>query len=125
MLDLKKTVADKKTNLKELDQHEQKYVEELDAALQQYRDIKLEAANFDSGELMATRMDIRPVKEQSAIEKLREAYGKQYNFDIMLEAKRDVAELLHEESPKRSVLELIQKPQEKSVPQKAAQREER
>lgn len=125
MADLKKTVTDKKTNLKELNQHEQKYVEELDAALQQYRDIKLEAANFDSGKLMAMQMDIRPKKEQSAIEKLREAYGIQYDHDIMLEAEHDVKELLQEESGKRSVLEFVQKTQEKSVLQKTAYQEER
>lgn len=123
--DLKKNVVDRKKKLKELDQHEQKYVSELDSALQQYRDIKQEIENFDSGELMEAQLNIRSEKERIAIEKLQEAYGKQYDSDIMLEAKHDVAELLHEESGKHSVLEFVQKPQEKFAPQKTAHREER
>ena len=125
MGDVKKDIAAMEAALKKLDEQESKYAADLESALQQHRDLEAQAAEFDSGELKKSQLDIRPKKEQSAIEKLRKAYGKQYDSDIMVKAKHDVAKLLQEESKKHSVLEFIQKPQKKSVPHRAEQKQER
>lgn len=105
--DFKKDLASKKKNLLDLEDHEQKYSSELDTALQQYHLLESQAQDFDSEGLQKARLSLRPEKENTAAQKLREAYAGQYDPAIMSEAKQDISELLNEENKKRSVLGFI------------------
>ena len=78
-----------------------------------------QAQDFDSAELQNARLSLRPEKENSAAQKLQEAYAGQYDPAIISEAKRDISELLHEEIKKNSVLELNQKVQATQQAKKA------
>ena len=91
---VKMDVSAMEANLAKLEQQEQKYTAELDAALAEYSELKAQAADFDSDELAMAQLEIRPQKEASAESKIQAAYGDKYDFWTMIGAKRDVAELL-------------------------------
>ena len=96
----------------DLEQHEQKYTSELNTALQQCHHLEGQAQDVDSVELQKAQLSLRPEKENSTVQKLREAYAGQYDPAIMSEAKQDISKLLNEEIEKNSVLEFIRKPTE-------------
>lgn len=63
------------------------------------------AENFYFGKksgLMDARLAVREEKERSAIDKVKAAYGEKYDPMMMHDSKRDVADLLHEETEVRS-----------------------
>jgi hypothetical protein len=110
---VKKDVSAMEANLAKLEQQEQKYTAELDAALAEYSKLKAQAADFDSDELAMAQLEIRPQKEASAESKIQAAYGDKYDFWTMIGAKRDVAEMLGEEEPRSIMERLRRKEQEK------------
>ena len=108
-------------NLEKLEQQEQKYTAELNAALAEYNDLKARAADFDPDELAMAQLEFRSQKEASAESKIQAAYGDKYDFWTMIDAKRDVAELLGEEEPRSFLERLRRKEQEKERAQRDQQ----
>jgi len=51
-------------NLAKLEQQEQKYTAELNAALAEYNGLKAQAVGFDPDELAMAQLEIRPQKER-------------------------------------------------------------
>ncbi len=117
---VKKDVSAMEANLEKLEQQEQKYTAELNAALAEYNELKTQAADFDPDELVMAQLEIRPQKEASAENKIQSAYGDKYDFWTMIGAKRDVAELLGEEDPRS----LIQRLRRKELEKERAQRDQ-
>ena len=105
---MKKDISAMEANLARLEQQEQKYTAELNAALAEYNELKAQSAEFDSDELAMAQLDIRPQKEASAESRVQAAYGDKYDFWMMIGAKRDVAETLGEEEP-RSIRERLRR----------------
>ncbi len=105
---VKKDVSAMEANLAKLEQQEQKYTAELDAALAEYSELKAQAADFDSDELAMAQLEIRPQKEATAESKIQAAYGDKYDFWTMIGAKREVSEMLGEEEP-RSIRERLRR----------------
>ena len=105
---VKKDISAMEANLERLEQQEQKYTAELNAALTEYNELKAQEADFDPDELAMGQLEIRPQKEASAESKIQTAYGDKYDFWTMVGAKREVAELLGEEEP-RSVRERLRR----------------
>jgi hypothetical protein len=68
---------------------------------------------MDTAELGNARTALRQDKKQNAIDKLKTAYGKQYDYSCIQQAERDVAEMLGEEveapSIRRQLRELSNK----------------
>ena len=118
---VKKDVSAMEANLVKLEQQEQKYTAELNAALAEYNDLKARAADFDLDELAMAQLVIRPQKEASAESKIQSAYGDKYDFWTMIGAKRDVAELLGEEEPRSLMERLRRKEREKESAQRDQQ----
>ena len=116
---VRKDVAAIEENLKKLEQQEQKYTDELNAALAEYSELKAQAADFDPDELAMAQLEIHPQKEASAESKIQAAYGDKYDFWTMVGAKRDVAELLGEEEP-RSIRERLRR---KEIEKQRAERQ--
>ena len=108
-----KDISAMEANLAKLEQQEQKYTAELDAALAEYSELKAQAADFDSDELAMAQLEIRSQKEASAESKIQAAYVDKYDFWTMIGAKRDVAEMLGEEEPRSIMERLRRKEQEK------------
>jgi hypothetical protein len=116
-------------NLARLEQQEQKYTAELNAALAEYNELKARAADFDPDELAMAQLDIRPQKEASAESRIQAAYGDKYDFWTMIGVKRNVAEMLGEEEP-RSIRERLrrkeyekQRAERKDTPQPKKQKD--
>ena len=109
---VKKDISTMEAALKKLSQQEEKYTAELNDALRQYADLKEQAAEFDPDELQNARLALRPAMERSAVERVQSAYGDKYNPLIMYDSKRDVTDLLHEETEARSVREHLRQKQQ-------------
>lgn len=108
---VKKDVSTIETALKKLFQQEEKYTAELNDALQQYAELKLQSAEFDSDELQDARLALRPAMERSAVDRVQSAYGNNYDPLMMHDSKLDVANLLHEEAEVRSIRERLRQKQ--------------
>lgn len=115
---VKKDIVAMENALKKLEVQEAKYSAELDAALKDYSELKKQASEFDTGELMEARLSIRSDRERAAITRVQDAYGEKYDPLIMFDSKRDVANLLHEEAETRSVREFLR---QKQRPQRTQQ----
>lgn len=105
---VKKDIYAMEANLARLEQQEQNYTAELNAALAEYKELKAQTADFDPDELAMAQLAIRPQKEASAESRVQVAYGDKFDFWTMISAKRDVAELLGEEEP-RSIRERLRR----------------
>ena len=120
MSDVKKDIAAMEAALKKLDEQESKYATELESALQQYRELEAQAAEYDAEELNDARLELRPNMDRSTVSSIQTAYDTQYSPFTMAEAKRDVSNMLdeYEEEP-RSVRERLRNhQQEQTAPRK-------
>ena len=104
---VKKDISAVEAALKKLSQQEEKYTAELNDALQQYADLAEQAAEFDPDKLQDARLALRPAMERSAVDRVQSAYGDKYNPLIMCDSKRDVADLMNEETEAQSVRKLL------------------
>ena len=108
---VKKDISTMQAALKKLAQQEEKYTAELNDALQQYADLKTQSAEFDPDELQDARLDLRPAMERSVVDRVQSAYDAKYDPLMMHDSKRDVANLLNEETGARSVRNLLRQTQ--------------
>ena len=103
---VRKKVALMEANLKELDEQEQKYSAELDAALVKYAELKNKGEQFDQVELYDTWQELRPEMEQAAVRRVQERYGDKYNSFVMADSKRDVSRHLDEYAESRKIRQI-------------------
>ena len=96
MGDVKKDIAAMEAVLKKLDEQESKYSAELESALQQYRELEAQAAEFDVAELNDARLELRPGMDCSTVTRIQTAYDTRYSPFTMAEARRDVSNMLVE-----------------------------
>ena len=111
---LKKELSKSETDLKKLEEHEAWYAVELDAALKQYAELQKQAAEFEPLELYQARQSLRSDKEQSAIRRVQNTYGKAYNSMTMFDAKRETANLLGEEAESRSLRDRLRQKEQQA-----------
>lgn len=116
--EVKKSVAAMERNLERLTQQEEKYVAELDTTLIQFTELKEQEKEVDYVALFEQRAVLRPDTIQDVTSKLKMAYGEKFVPIILSDSKRDVAELLGEETEIRSIHEDLQKKQEQKVERK-------
>lgn len=114
----KKEIATLEGAPQKISEQEVKYSAELNEALKQYAELKEQAGGMDAAELMDARLAVREEKERSAVDCVKSAYGEKYDPMLMHDSKRDVANLLHEESDTRSVREFIRRKQQQQSQQK-------
>ena len=113
--EVRKSVAAMERNLERLTQQEEKYVAELDTALIQFTELKEQEKEVDYIALFEQRAVLRPDTIQAVTYKLKMAYGEKFAPIILADSKRDVAELLGEETEVRSIHEDLQKKHEQEV----------
>ena len=92
----RKDIAVLESNLQKLDEQEQKYSAELDAALHKYAEAKAQAADLDPVELYEARQAIQSGYEAAANEKLAQAYGNKYSPLRWMDAKQAQARLTND-----------------------------
>ena len=111
--EVKKSVAAMEENLKRLTKQEEKYVAELEDALKQFSELREQAKNVDSAELLEQRAALQSDKIQAATSKIKAAYGEKFDPLMMHDSKRDIANLLHEEAETRSIREHLHQTQQR------------
>ena len=112
-----KDIAAMEAGLKKLETQEQKYSAELDKALDEYAELKAQAADFDPVELYEARQAIRPAQEKAAEQQLEDALQKKPSFSLLLNAKQETSRLLKEDTEERQVRQMLIRRQ-RSDPQK-------
>ena len=116
--EVKKSVAAMEENLKRLTKQEEKYAAELEDALKQFSELREQAKNVDSAELLEQRAALQSDKIQAATSKIKSAYGEKFDPLILFDSKRDVSELLGEKTEVQSVREHLQKKQKQTAERK-------
>ena len=85
----------------------------------QYRELK---DNLSPEELTAVQEERSHIREdgiKGVIQKLRDTFGKHYNYDLFKEAETDVSKELNEKShPKKSIRQQVRRKQQKFIPYK-------
>ena len=75
---------------------EARYSVDLDDAAEELHDLEIRAAGLDPDELMEARLALRKNQEQRVTALLKDNYGKEYEPDLIKQAKSNVAELLND-----------------------------
>ena len=122
--EVKKSVAAMEENLKRLTKQEEKYAAELEDALKQFSELREQAKNVDSAELLEQRAALQSDKIQAATSKIKSAYGEKFDPLILFDSKRDVSELLGEKTEARSIQEHLKQKQQPEKQQKKAKYKE-
>ena len=113
-------------SLKRLEEQEQKYSAELDAALNEYAVLREQTKGFDPVQLYEARQAIRPGKEQEAENRAQQVYGEKYSPLLMFDIKKAVSRMLHEDMERQAVRRMVwqaQKEQQTFQKKKSKERE--
>ena len=120
-----KDIAAMEQSLKRLEEQEQKYSAELDAALNEYAGLREQAQGFDPVQLYEARQAIRPGKEQEAENRAQQVYGKKYNPLMMLDSKKAISLMLHEDIERQTVRRIVRQAQEEQqIPNKGKRKDQ-
>ena len=106
-----KDIATMEQSLKRLEEQEQKYSTELDAALTEYAGFREQAQGFDPVQLYEARQAIRPDMEQEAVNRAQKVYGEKYSPLLMFDSKKTVSRMLHEDMERRAVQRMVRQAQ--------------
>ena len=102
----RKDIAIMEAGLKKLEAQEQKYSAELDKALDEYAELKAQAADFDPVELYKARQGIRPAQEKESEKQLEDAMHEKLSLIMLLSAKQEVSRLLGEDTEERQARQM-------------------
>ena len=120
-----KDIAAMEQSLKRLEEQEQKYSAELDAALNEYAGLREQAQGFDPVLLYEAKQAIRPNKEQEAESRAQEVYGEKHNPLLMFDSKKVVSRMLHEDMERQAVRRMVRQAQkEQMIPSKEKRKEQ-
>ena len=122
----RKDIATMEVGLKKLEAQEQKYSAELDKALDEYAELKAQAADFDPVELYKARQVIRPALEKAVKKQLEDTMQEKPSLIVLLSAKQEASRLLGEDTEERQVRQLIMRRQkeQRTVPQNQSKKKE-
>ena len=120
-----KDIAAMEQSLKRLEEQEQKYSAELDAALNEYAGLREQAQGVDPVQLYETKQAIRPGKEQEAENRAQQVYGEKYSPLLMFDSKKAVSRMLHEDMERQAVRRMVRQAQkEQMIPSKEKRKEQ-
>ena len=85
--------------------------------MDEYAELKAQAADFDSVELYKARQVIRPAQEKAAKKQLEEILQRKPTLSLLLNAKQETSRLLKEDTEERQVRQMLIRRQ-RSDPQK-------
>ena len=96
--------------------------ESLDTEVQKYHALQEQAEAVDADELHAARMELRDGMNEKVREKIRDTFGKNYDYNRFRQADREVSELLGEPHPQqdRFITRKLQRMQEQPAAQPAS-----
>ena len=90
----------------------------MDAEVEKFRALQEQAKTVDANELHAARMELRGEMTAAVREKIKDTFGKSYDYDRFRQADRDVSELLGEPHPdeQRSIRRRLKREREQPAP---------
>ena len=106
-----KDIAAMEQSLKRLEEQEQKYSAELDAALNEYAGLRKQAQGFDPVQLYEARQAIRSGKEREAENRAQQVYGEKYSPLLMFDSKKAVSRMLNEDIEQQAVRRMVRQAQ--------------
>ena len=106
-----KDIAAMEQNLKRLEEQEQKYSAELDAALNEYAGLREQTQGFDPVQFYEAKQAIRPEKEQEAESRVQAVYGEKYSPILMFDSKKAVSRMLNEDIEQQAVRRMVRQAQ--------------
>ena len=123
----RKDIATMEAGLKKLEAQEQKYSAELDKALDEYAELKAQAADFDPVELYKARQVIRPALEKAVKKQLEDTMHEKPSLIMLLSAKQETSRLLREDAEDRQARQMVMQRQkeQRTVPQNQSKKKER
>ena len=97
-----------------------KAADSMDTEIEKFRALQEQAKTVDANELHAARMELRGEMTAVVRKKIKDTFGKSYDYDRFRQADRDVSELLGEPHPdeQRSVLHKLHHAQEQPAAEK-------
>ena len=110
MVEVKRRATSMESSLEKLDQQETKYTDELEMALAQYAELQQQVTDMDATELDVARQAIRPDKECETLRQLRATYGQRFDSKMLMQSRKDIADLLGETSEPVSIHQKLQQP---------------
>ena len=76
-------------------------------------------------QLYEARQAIRPGKEQEVENRAQQVYGKKYNPLLMLDSKKAVSRMLHEDMERQTVRRIVRQAQkEQQIPSKGKRKDQ-
>lgn len=102
----RKDITALEANLQKLEEREQKYAAELEGALQEYAEVKAQAADLDPVKLYEARQTTRSRYEAATRKKLEQAYGDKYSPLRWVDAKQAQAKLINDSMEENAVRQL-------------------
>ena len=106
-----KDIAAMEQSMKRLEEQEQKYSAEPDAALNEYAGLWEQAQGFDLVQFYETKQAIRSGKEQEAENRAQEVFGEKYSPLLMFDSKKAVSRMLHEDMERQAVWRMVRQAQ--------------
>lgn len=106
-----KDIATMEQSLKRLEEQEQKYSAELDAALTECAGLREQAQGFDPVQLYEAKQAIRPGKEQEAQNQAQQVYGEKFSPLLMFDSQKEISRMLNEEAERQAVRRMVQQAQ--------------
>ena len=124
--EFRKDIATMEAGLKKLEAQEQKYSAELDKALDEYAELKAQAADIDPVELYKARQAIRPAQEKAAEQQLEDTMHEKPSLIMLLSAKQEASRLLGEDAENRQARQMVMQRQkeQRTVPQNQSKKKE-
>ena len=97
-----------------------KAADSMDTKIEKFRALQEQAKIVNTAELHTARMELRGEMTAAVREKIKDTFGKSYDYDRFRQADRDVSELLGELHPdeQRSVLHKLHRTQEQPAAEK-------
>ena len=121
----RKDIAVLESNLQKLDEQEQKYSAELDAALHEYAEVKSQATDLDPVELYEARQAIRSGYEAAANEKLEQVFGEKYSPLRWMDAKQAQTRLTNDTAEEYAAIQVAkQRHKSMSLPTRKRKQEQ-
>ena len=97
-----------------------KAADSMDTEIEKFRALQEQAKTVNTAELHTARMELRVEMTAAVREKIKDTFGKSYDYDRFRQADRDVSEQLGEPHPdeQRSVLHKLHRTQEQPAAEK-------
>ena len=97
-----------------------KAADSMDTEIEKFHALQEQAKTVNTAELHTARMELRGEMTAAVREKIKDTFGKSYDYDRFRQADRDVSELLGEPHPdeQRSVLHKLHRTQEQPAAEK-------